>query len=60
MQFCAPIDSVAIRFAAPVERYNFLEKQNTDLENSKAELLDVIATARATGYGTPRPVNQES
>lgn len=25
-----------------------------------AELLDVLATARATGYGTPRPVNRET
>jgi L-fuculose-phosphate aldolase len=24
-----------------------------------AEMLDVVATARATGYGTPRPVDQE-
>ncbi len=30
------------------ERYNFLEKQNTDLENSKAELLDVITKINQT------------
>lgn len=30
------------------ERYNFLEKQNTDLENSKAELLDVITKINLT------------
>jgi chromosome segregation protein len=30
------------------ERHTFLEKQNTDLENSKAELLDVITKINHT------------
>jgi len=49
LESMGPINIEAIQEYDELEqRYNFLEQQNTDLNNSKAELLDVISKINQT------------
>jgi chromosome segregation protein len=49
LESMGPINLEAIQEYDELEqRYNFLEQQNTDLNNSKAELLDVISKINET------------